>query len=274
MSNTFVKLFNSIIHSTIWSEPDHVRIVWITMLAMSNRYGDVDSSIPGLARMAGKSIEETEDAINRFLSPDPYSRTPDNEGRRIKTIVGGWHLLNHSKYRELLSAEERKEYNRNKQAEHRQKKRESVNDMSNDVKESEQCQHIQIQTQIQTHLNKEEELLLVSDALEIVSHRILPKNWQRLNTVERQRVKVLSTNETMTEMGSWFGRKPKTLWSIAEYLALEQLNPPEEEIEEMGQFYSIDIENNGYRKTSLATLLNNWNTELDKGRNYFSQLPK
>ena len=32
---SFVKLYGSIIHSSIWSEPDHVRIVWLTMLAMS-----------------------------------------------------------------------------------------------------------------------------------------------------------------------------------------------------------------------------------------------
>jgi len=144
MSASFVKLFNSILHSTIWSEPNHVRIVWITMLAMSNRYGDVDASIPGLARMAGQSVEEVEDAITRFLSPDPYSRTPDNDGRRIKTIVGGWHLLNHGKYRELLSAEERKEYNRKKQAERRAKLSVSVNDKSITVNDSQQCQHIQI----------------------------------------------------------------------------------------------------------------------------------
>lgn len=138
----FTKLFNSILHSTIWSEPDHVRILWITMLAMSNKHGEVESSIPGLARMAGKSIEETEDAIQRFLSPDSYSRTPDNEGRRIQTIVGGWLLLNHSKYRALLSAEERKEYNRKKQAERRAKLAQSVNDTSITVNDNQQCQHI------------------------------------------------------------------------------------------------------------------------------------
>lgn len=115
---------------------------------------------------------------------------------------------------------------------------------------------------------------LVADAIEILNHQVLPKDWRRLTTVERQRVKVLSTNETMTEIGSWFGRKPGTFWTVSEYLALDQLNPTSEEVEEMGRFYSIEIEKNGYRKTALGTLLNNWNDELDKGRNYFANLPK
>lgn len=112
MSMTFTKLFASITESTVWCEPDHVRIVWITMLAMADRHGRVWGSIPGLANRARKSIGETEDALSRFQSPDRYSRTPDNEGRRIETIDGGWRILNHEKYREIRDSEAIKESKR------------------------------------------------------------------------------------------------------------------------------------------------------------------
>lgn len=138
----YTKLFNSILHSTIWSEPHETRILWITMLAMSDRNGCVNASIPGLARMAGVSIDQCKDGIQKFLSPDPYSRTPDNEGRRIEQIDGGWHLLNHGKYREMMSLEERREYNRRKQAERRAKLSTPPADMSMTVNDSQQCQHI------------------------------------------------------------------------------------------------------------------------------------
>lgn len=140
----FTKLFNSILHSTIWSEPDHVRIVWITMLAMADKYGDVHAAVPGLARMAGKSLEDVEDAIGRFQQPDPYSRTSEHEGRRIQAVEGGWHLLNHGKYRELMSVEERKEYNRKKQAERRARLKLSpnVNDNQLPVRDNQQSKHI------------------------------------------------------------------------------------------------------------------------------------
>lgn len=93
------------------------------MLAMSDRNGDIFASVPGLANRAGISIEEAEASILCFLSPDKYSRTKDYDGRRIAEIDGGWTLLNHGKYRALLSAEERKEYNRRKQQERRERLR-------------------------------------------------------------------------------------------------------------------------------------------------------
>jgi hypothetical protein len=142
----FTKLFNSILHSTIWSEPDHVRIIWITMLAMSDKHGEVHAAVPGLARMAGKSVEETEDALRRFQEPDRHSRTPDFEGRRIEKISGGWRLLNHGKYRALLSADERREYFRKKKAEYRAKKKTDGDTtdpgLSENVLDIPQCPHI------------------------------------------------------------------------------------------------------------------------------------
>lgn len=105
MSMTFTKLFSSITESTIWTTPNHVRLVWITMLAMADSRGRVWASIPGLANRARVTLEEAEDAITRFLSPDKYSRTPDHEGRRIEPIDGGWRLLNHAKYRAIRDEE-------------------------------------------------------------------------------------------------------------------------------------------------------------------------
>lgn len=106
MSLGYTKLFSSIVTSTIWVESDRTRIVWITMLAMADRNGEVQSSIPGLARLAGVPVPDCEEAVAKFLAPDPYSRTPDDEGRRIEKIEGGWALLNHSKYREMASRDE------------------------------------------------------------------------------------------------------------------------------------------------------------------------
>ena len=112
MSITFTKLFSSITESTIWSESSDIRVVWITMLAMADRRGRIWSSIPGLANRSQVNLEQTEIALQKFLSPDTYSRTKDLEGRRIEIIDGGWRLLNHEKYRSLRDDEERKIYKR------------------------------------------------------------------------------------------------------------------------------------------------------------------
>lgn len=117
----FTKLFSSITESTIWCEPAGTRLVWITMLAKCDRHGIILASIPGLARLANVTLPECEEAIRTLLSPDPYSRTPDNDGVRIEVIDGGWRLLNHAKYRDMRDDETRREQNREAQRRHRER---------------------------------------------------------------------------------------------------------------------------------------------------------
>lgn len=105
----YTKLFSGILDSTIWREDDRTRILWITMLAMADRDGNVKSSIPGLADRARISIEDCESGLERFQQADKYSTSQDEEGRRIRAIDGGWMLINHSKYRTLMSAEDQRE---------------------------------------------------------------------------------------------------------------------------------------------------------------------
>ena len=108
----FTKLFSSITESTVWCEPAGTRLVWITMLAKADRNGRVFAAIPGLANLARVTVEECEIAIETFLAPDRYSRTPDHDGRRIEVIDGGWRLLNHAKYRAIRDAESVREAKR------------------------------------------------------------------------------------------------------------------------------------------------------------------
>ena len=119
---TFTKLSSNIVASSIWQESDHVRLVWITMLFMKDKNGEVKASIPGLAHLARVPLAAAEEAVNKFLAPDPYSRTSDHEGRRIEPIDGGWRILNHFKYRDMRNVEERREYKTQKQREYREQR--------------------------------------------------------------------------------------------------------------------------------------------------------
>jgi len=118
---SYTKLFTSIVTSTIWNEDDKTRIVWITMLALADKNGEVQGSVPGLARVAGVSVDDCRTAVAKFLSPDHDSRTKDDEGRRIEEIDGGWHLLNHRKYREMASKDESREAEAKRKARYRDK---------------------------------------------------------------------------------------------------------------------------------------------------------
>jgi|SRR5579859_755327 len=123
MGYRYTKLFEQILESTIWCEVDSTRVVWITMLAMASRDGEVLASIPGLAKRANVTLEQCQVALERFQQPDKFSRTPDHEGRRIAAIDGGWKLLNHAKYRDLLDSEAERERKRKWWNENRGKKK-------------------------------------------------------------------------------------------------------------------------------------------------------
>ncbi len=118
----YTKLFNTILASTIWREAKETKILWITMLAMSDKNGIVEGSIPGLADMARLTVAETQKSLAELHEPDEFSRTKTNEGRRVATVDGGWQILNHAKYRAKMNADERREYLRIKQAESRGRK--------------------------------------------------------------------------------------------------------------------------------------------------------
>lgn len=100
----YAKLFGSILQSTIWDQPADIRCVWITMLALSDRDGVVEAAVPGLAHEARVSRPKCEEALALFMAPDPDSRTPDNDGRRIEKVPGGWRLLNYEMHQERKSA--------------------------------------------------------------------------------------------------------------------------------------------------------------------------
>lgn len=115
----FAKLFSTIVTSTIWQENKETKILWITMLALANRYGEVGAAEPGLANAAGLTLDETLKSLKKLESPDPYSRNQDHKGRRIAKIEGGWQILNYALYRKKMRsrAEYFREYRkRNKNA--------------------------------------------------------------------------------------------------------------------------------------------------------------
>lgn len=101
MSGNFVKLYGTILDSSIWGEPHATVRLWITLLAMADQNGAVNASVGGLTRRANLTREECETALSVLLAPDPDSKSPEHEGRRIEAIDGGWLVLNHRAYRDL-----------------------------------------------------------------------------------------------------------------------------------------------------------------------------
>lgn len=129
MAETFTKLLHSILTSSIWSEDDKTRILWITILALTEADGYCKATIPGLAAMARMTNDDVKKGITKLESKDDFSGSPEHDGRRIEKVDGGWMVLNYVKVRERCNEEERREYLRNYMQERRLKEKESASNV-------------------------------------------------------------------------------------------------------------------------------------------------
>lgn len=129
----YSKLHSSVVNSSLWVEPDHVRLLFITLLALCDKDGCVYGSRLGLERAANITWNTDSasdlDPWEVLLGPDPDSsdkmRAPENEGRRIEEIPGGFRLLNFAYYRSLRNDDDRREQNRISQERFRNKNKQS-----------------------------------------------------------------------------------------------------------------------------------------------------
>lgn len=103
---------------------------------------------------------------------------------------------------------------------------------------------------------------------------VIPSNLPRSAT-KQKRVRVKSNLPVMVELGSWFNRKPDTMWNAYEALALKQLWPlSENEYRAIRAYYRASTEQvvakmgRDFRRQNLEALLNNWMGELDRAQEY------
>lgn len=79
-----------------------------------------------VAHRARVTPAEAEEALHILENPDPDSSNPDNEGRRIERVPGGWIVLNADKHRSLVTTLVNREQNKIRVQRHRDKKRDTI----------------------------------------------------------------------------------------------------------------------------------------------------
>jgi 5-methylcytosine-specific restriction endonuclease McrA len=122
----FSRIFDSLWDSSLMTEEVDVRWLFLTMLRLGRQQGDgmVDMPIASLARHAVMPPDRVEVALGRLMAPDPDSRSPEEEGRRIVAIdpdrpTRGWRIVNFAYYKELHRREDQRESTRLRVQRHR-----------------------------------------------------------------------------------------------------------------------------------------------------------
>lgn len=123
--NHYVPLFSKIVDSSLWSEPDTVIKVFLSMLAKKDKDDVVRGSAFAISQWARKSEVEVIEALKVLSSPDTKRIEPQPfDGRRIEKVKEGWLVLNGAYYQREMQKVNRREYLRVKKAEQRARERE------------------------------------------------------------------------------------------------------------------------------------------------------
>ncbi len=126
----YSKLYKTIFDGSLYGQFEGLT-VFMAMLALSNRHGEVDAAYAKIAGCLGCPIDFVKKGIKFLEAPDPESRTPAFEGRRIIPLVNdegknrpfGWQIVNYDKYRQIRNEEERRAYKKNWDRTHRKVKK-------------------------------------------------------------------------------------------------------------------------------------------------------
>jgi len=118
------KIFASMFTGSMMGAGSHVHAVMTYAVSNADDKGYVELNPRLLVACIGDPIERMKDAIQFLCAPDPDSRTPDEDGRRL--VREGqflYRIVNYGKYRDIRNLEERRRQNR--EAKRRQRQREA-----------------------------------------------------------------------------------------------------------------------------------------------------
>lgn len=111
----YAKIYSQIFDSSI-AEDYEVRHVFEDLLKLCDPEGVVDMTITAISRRTNVPLEKVERGIAELMKPDPESRTPEHEGRRLLPLDErrnwGWVIVNYKDYRDLQDHDALRAYNR------------------------------------------------------------------------------------------------------------------------------------------------------------------
>lgn len=117
------KFFESTFTGSMLGAGPEVISVWAYIIAHAKN-GQVEINPKLVAFSIGMSVESVQGAIEYLCAPDPQSRNKDHDGARlVKEGELAYIVVSHDKYKNMRTADERREYNRIKKRESREKLR-------------------------------------------------------------------------------------------------------------------------------------------------------
>ena len=111
------KMYRQMYHGTLATTgPWQALVTFQQFIVLADNEGVVDMTPESISRETTIPLEIIRTGISALEQPDPDSRSPDEEGRRIVLLSEsrkwGWRIVNYVHYRNLKREEDRREYHR------------------------------------------------------------------------------------------------------------------------------------------------------------------
>lgn len=252
----YVKLFSQILHSSI-ADNRRLRHFFTDMLLCADVKGYVMMTPAALARAIGCGVDEVEWGLAALMTPDPQSKTPDHQGRRIEAVDGsgyGWRILNYEAYRAMKDGDQMREATRIRVQRHRAKH------AAPDPVTS--CNASNANTEAEAEAEAEG----------------IPPSPQRgrraAGLVEGKNSGNIPTTDQAKRFAGMMRRKLTTPWMPNEIKSYQKIGIiPEEDMQALEAYYAAEIpDEDNRRRTGMLALLNNVSIEIDRARKF--TLPK
>lgn len=225
------------------------------------RDGAVELNPDYLAMILGDPYESVIKAINYLTSPDPKSRTPAHEGRRLLHKSGFFYEVpNHTLYRSIVNEDERREYFKIKKREQRSRVKALTLDSPRQSKTVQDCPRMSTQSEAEHRVQNQN--------AEAVVPPTLPGSAVASRVKEGKNGNNIPTTNQSKRIASIFHRRLTTPWTTKEIRAYQAIGTLEaSDLEALERYYGTlwppRREVNNLRH-DLVTFLNNITGEIDR----------
>lgn len=131
------KIFDSMYEGTLYGHWEAI-VTLQQMLVLCDSAGTIDMTPQAISARTSIPLEIITKGVKVLSDPDPYTRTPGEEGRRIVLLDDhrpwGWRIVNHAVYRAMKSQQDKLEADRLRMADKR--KNNKISNVAGSRKES------------------------------------------------------------------------------------------------------------------------------------------
>ncbi|MCK4817569.1 hypothetical protein KA005_17505 [bacterium] len=182
------KIFTSIYDGSLACGNWKALITFQQLIILADQDGVIDMTAIAIHRRTTIPLEIIEEGIMELLKPDSHSRNKTDDGRRIVLLdedrEWGWVIVNYEYYKNLASAAERREQNKQAQQRSRNQRPQASANVSSSHKTSAPKPHIDLDVHLDTDVDVDIKTP-VPQAAQIAEIKDIFKFWK--NTLNHPR---------------------------------------------------------------------------------------